>query len=91
MRTFLKYYSIPAVLFVAAISFCGYMAWSENQLKNVILNEALQGNKQALALMVKYEKPWKLNDKVVRESLKGNQYALEILKIDSNGCGKIEG
>jgi hypothetical protein len=45
------------------------------------VKESLRGNQHAIAILAKYEKPWKLNEQIVQGALKGNPYALEVLKI----------
>lgn len=82
MKKFLKYYSIPAVLFMASISFAIYMTCKEEKLRNTVVEQALQGNKYAIEILQKYEKPWKLDQRVVYAAIEGNKYAIDILKIE---------
>jgi hypothetical protein len=82
MKNFLKYFSIPAVLFAGSISFAIYMAWTEEKFKNTVVERALQGNKYAIEILQKYEKPWKLDQRVVYAAIEGNKYAIEILAIN---------
>ena len=81
MRNFLKYFSIPGLLIIGLIAFAVCMAWKEFQTQNMVIDQALEGNRYAIAILRQYEKPWKLDSKVLNGALQGNQYALEILKI----------
>ena len=82
MRTFLKYFSIPVLIGLGCISFGGYMAWKEFKFNDALVEAALQGNPYAVKILAKYEKPWKLDQRVILEAVKGNQHALKILNIE---------
>lgn len=77
----LKYISIPFIILILCLSPCVYMAWKEIKIQNVLVDQALLGNRCAIHILAKYEKPWRLDEKIVYEAMKGNPYALEILKI----------
>lgn len=77
---FMKYFSVPLLIGIGAFSFAVFMAVKETKLSNLVVNEALGGNSSAIQFLNKYEKPWK-NEQIVREAVKGNKYALKILKI----------
>lgn len=79
----LKYYSIPILLFILAFGPASYFAWKEHSLNNEITNQALAGNPIAIQVLAKYEKPWKLDEKVVRAALSENEFAIQILGIPS--------
>jgi len=64
------------------ISFVGYMAWKEEGRKSSLIGKALEGNRTAIAIMGKYEKPWKLDERILDEALKENPHALQILGIE---------
>jgi hypothetical protein len=81
MRNFFKFFWFPVLLIAGCVTFASYMAWKEFRTQDALVNEALQGNRYAIAILRKYEKPWKLDTKVIHEALQGNAYALEILKI----------
>lgn len=78
----LKFLSVPLLILIGVLSFSIYMAWKECKVKSTLIEEALQGNQTAIAILGKYEKPWKLDEKVVTEALQNNRYALQILGID---------
>lgn len=59
-----------------------YFGVQEEKFKNFIFDEALNGNQTALILLKTHKKPWTLNEKVVRQALKNNVYAKEILEIE---------
>lgn len=81
MRNFLKYYWFPMVLIVGSLSFAGYQSWKEFNMKETLVDAALQGNPYAIKILAKYEKPWKLDQRVVLEAINGNQYALQIIDV----------
>jgi hypothetical protein len=57
------------------------MAWKESRVNNALVEESLKGNRYAVAILAKYEKPWKLDERIVQGAMQGNPYALEVLKI----------
>ncbi len=82
-RKFFKFFWIPGVMMVGSISFAGYMAWKEESLKSSLIGKALEGNRTAIAILEKYEKPWKLDERILDEALKDNPHALQILGVDT--------
>ncbi len=70
-------------MLVGVLSFSGYMAWKEESIKSSIIEKALKGNHTAIAILAKYEKPWKLDERILDEALKDNPHALQILGIDT--------
>ncbi len=82
-RKFLKFFGFPMVMLIGLISFAGYMAWKEESLKSSLIGKALEGNRTAIAILEKYEKPWKLDERILDEALKDNPHALQILGIDT--------
>ena len=81
MKKFLKFFWFPGIMFFAVLSFAGYMAWKEETIKNSIIEKALNGNHIAIAILEKYEKPWKLDERILDEAFKDNPHALQILGI----------
>ena len=79
--SFLKFFWFPGMLIFGLISFAGYMAWKECRIDNMLVEESLRGNRHAITILAKYEKPWKLNEQIIRGAISGNPYALEVLKI----------
>jgi hypothetical protein len=69
------------VLIVGSLSFAGYQSWKEFNMKETLVDAALQGNPYAIKILAKYEKPWKLDQRVVLEAINGNQYALQIIDV----------
>lgn len=82
-RKFFKFFWFPAVMLIGSISFAGYMTWKEESMKSSLIGKALSGNRTAIAILEKYEKPWKLDQKIIDEALKDNPHALQILKLDT--------
>lgn len=81
--SFLKYLSIPILLCCSLLSFAAYMAWKENKMNNDLVENALKGNPYAIGILQKYEKPWKLDERLVYEALNGNKNAVQVLGIAS--------
>ncbi len=79
---FFKFFGFSTALMLGIISFASYMAWQEVSVKNALIGKALEGNHTAIAILGKYEKPWKLETRVLNEALKDNPYALQILGIE---------
>lgn len=77
----LKYYSIPILLFVLAFAPASYFIWKEHSLNSEITNQALAGNPIAIQILTKYEKPWKLDERVVHAAIAGNENAIKILDL----------
>lgn len=71
------------VMLIGLISFAGYMSWKEESIKSSLIGKALEGNKTAIAILEKYDKPWKLDERILNEALKDNPHALQILGIDT--------
>lgn len=82
-RKFFKFFGFPAVMLIGLLSFAGYMAWKEESMKSSLIGKALDGNRTAIAILEKYEKPWKLDERILDEALKDNPHALQILGIDT--------
>ncbi|MGA8165022.1 MAG: hypothetical protein WB791_08380 [Waddliaceae bacterium] len=83
-RKFFKFFGFPAVMLIGIISFAGYMAWKEESMKSSLIGKALGGNRTAIAILEKYEKPWKLDERIIDEALKDNPHALQILKLGTD-------
>lgn len=84
MRTkwsFLKFFWCPDIFVCGLLSFASYMAWKEYSINNILVEESLRENRHAIAILAKYEKPWKLNEQIIQGAISGNLYALEVLKI----------
>jgi len=82
-RKFFKFFWFPGIMLVGLISFAGYMAWKEESIKGSLIGKALEGNRTAIAILEKYEKPWKLDERILDEAIKDNPYALQILGVDT--------
>ncbi len=82
MKKVLKFFWFPGIMMISALSFAGYMAWKEETIKSSVIGKALEGNRTAIAILEKYEKPWKINQRILEEALKNNPYALQILGIE---------
>lgn len=82
-KKFLKFFGFPAIMLIGLISFAGYMAWKEESIKRSLVGKALNGNRTAIAILEKYEKPWKLDERILDEALKDNPHALQILGIEA--------
>jgi hypothetical protein len=82
-RKFFEFFWFPAVMLIGLISFAGYMVWKEESIKSSLIGKALQGNRTAIAILEKYEKPWKLDERILDEALKDNPHALQILGVDT--------
>lgn len=83
--SFLKSYRIPILCTLPTIVCLGYMitmAIQEDSLKKEIYEKALLGDPNAVRLLKKYSQPWKLHSYVIKEAIKGNKNALEILDIE---------
>lgn len=78
---FLKFDWFLGIFFCGLLSFASYMAWKEQQIQNTLVEESLRGNRYAVAILAKYEKAWKLDERIVLGAMQGNPYALEVLKI----------
>jgi len=83
-RKFFKFFGFPVVMLIGLISFAGYMAWKEESMKSSLIGKALGGNRTAIAILEKYEKPWKLDQRIIDEALKDNPHALQILRLDTD-------
>lgn len=82
-KKFFKFFGFPVIMLIGLISFAGYMAWKEESMKSSLIGKALDGNRTAIAILEKYEKPWKLDQRVIDEALKDNPHALRILKLET--------
>jgi hypothetical protein len=76
-----KWLSIPVLLFILALAPVSYMAWKEYSINNELVEHSLKGNPVAIEIMVKYEKPWKLDERLIREAIAGNENAIKVLGI----------
>ncbi len=82
MKKLFKFLCFPLAIMVGTLGFASYMAWKEHTVNNNLINRALQGNQIAIAILGKYEKPWKIDKKIIDEALKDNKYALQILGVE---------
>jgi hypothetical protein len=82
MKKFLKFFWFPGIMMIGCISFAGYMACKEESLKSDLIGKALGGNRTAIAILEKYEKPWKLDERILEGALNDNRYALQILGVE---------
>jgi len=80
-RHLLKYFSVPVLIFILVLCPASYFAWKEYSINNELTVQALNGNPIAIQILVKYEKPWKLDEKILREAMAGNENAIKILDI----------
>lgn len=76
-----KWFSFPIVWLIFVFAFIGYNINKENLCKNNLIETGLEGNPYAISILVKYEKPWNLDERLVQEALKGNENAIKILGI----------
>lgn len=83
-RRFLKYFSVPILLFILALGPASYFAWKEYSINNELIEQSLKGNPIAIDILVKYEKPWKLDERLIREAIAGNENAIKVLGINSH-------
>jgi hypothetical protein len=83
-RQLLKYLSIPALVFILAITPAIYFAWKEYSISNELTEQAINGNPMAIQILIKYEKPWRLDERLIREAMAGNENAIKVLGIDSH-------
>lgn len=72
-------------IFFACIALCsaGYSAWKESKVQDELVELSLKGNPAAIGILQKYEKPWKLDERLMNEAIAGNQNAIEALGIQS--------
>ena len=82
VRTFLKYFLLPTLALLLSLSSLSHTLWKEYKTNNLVVEQVLQGNRYAIEILAKYEKPSTLNRQILAEALKGNPYALKVLKID---------
>lgn len=81
---FFKSSTIPIILFILALTPVSYMAWKENSINNELIEQSLRGNPVAIEILIKYEKPWKLNERLIREAIAGNENAIKVLDLSIN-------
>lgn len=74
-----KYLSLPGSILCAILAFTCYMAWKETKIQNDLVESSLKGNPVAIAILIKYEKPWKLDERLLYEALDGNEHAIKVL------------
>lgn len=79
---FLKFYFLPLILSFSLLAFCGYMAWVEYKINNFLIEQSLKGNPIAIEILIKYEKPSKLDRRLIYEALNQNEHAIKVLQID---------
>lgn len=77
----IKIFSFPVLLMVTVLSFVSYMAWKEYNMNNVLVEQSLSGNPIAIEILVKYEKPWKIDERIIYQALEGNPHAARVLGI----------
>ena len=83
-RRLFKYFSVPVLIFILAFGSAGYFAWKEYSINNELTDQALNGNSIAIQILIKYEKPWKLDERIIREAIAGNENAIKVLGINSH-------
>lgn len=79
----IKIFSFPVLLMVAVLSFVSYMAWKEYNMNNVLVEQSLSGNPIAIEILVKCEKPWKIDERIIYQALEGNPHAIRVLGIET--------
>ncbi len=79
-----KWVSIPVLLFILALAPMSYMIWKEYSINNELVEQSLNGNPVAIEILVKYEKPWKLDERLIREAIAGNENAIKVLGISAD-------
>lgn len=77
----LKFVSLPILAIVCLFSYACYCAWEEVRINDLIVESSLKGNHNAIEILRKYEKPWKLDQRIVNAALDGNEFALQVLGI----------
>ena len=80
---FLKWLTFPIIFFTLVLTFVSYMAWKEYSINNELIEQSLKGNPVAIEILIKYEKPWKLDERLVREAITGNENAIKVLGINT--------
>ena len=78
---FMKFFTFPIFLIVSVLSFVSYMAWKEFQMNNLLVEQSLSGNPAAIQILIKYKKPWKLDERIVYAAIEGNDYAIRVLDL----------
>lgn len=81
---FLKFYFLPLILSFSLLAFCGYMAWEEYKINNFLVEQSLKGNPIAIEILIKYEKPSKLDHRLIYEAISGNEHAIKVLCLDKS-------
>lgn len=76
-----KYLSIPGVFLTMLLALACYMAWEEIKINDDLIDQAIKGNQIAVEILIKYEKPWKLDGRLIHEALGGNMNAIRVLGI----------
>ncbi len=85
---FMKFFTFPILLVVSILSFLSYMAWSEYTMNNLLVEKSLAGNCAAIQILMKYEKPWKLDRRIVDAAIEGNVNAIKVLNLNPTDCGR---
>jgi hypothetical protein len=81
-RRLFKYFSVPLLIFILALGSATYFAWKEYTISSELTEQALNGNPIAIQILIKYEKPWKLDEKILRAALSDNENAIKILGLN---------
>lgn len=79
-----KWVSIPVLLFILALAPMSYIIWKEYSINNERIEQSLKGNPVAIEILVKYEKPWKLDERLIREAIAGNENDIKVLGISAD-------
>lgn len=82
-KRILKYFSIPVLFIFLVLGPTSYFTWKEYSINNEITEQALSGNQIAVQILIKYEKPWKLDRRILREAMEGNENAIKILGVNN--------
>lgn len=77
----LKCISLPILALICILTYASYKAWEEVKINDLVVESSLKGNLHAVEILRKYEKPWKLDQRIVNAALEGNDYALKVLGI----------
>lgn len=66
------------------LTFACYNAWQEVKINDHIVEYSLNGNHNAVEILRRYEKPWKLDQRIVNAALEGNEFALKVLGLTTD-------
>ena len=71
MRFFFRCFSVPIFFCFICVSFVGYLVWKEYKINDILVEESLQGNRYAIAILTKYERHETRREDRQREPFKG--------------------